>query len=66
MNGRIDGRIYGIQLVRAIACLGIVIAHSFAYAEFNFETMGSGALDFGAVMVCSILLQYFLLYLGSF
>lgn len=46
MNGSGNDRIYGIQLVRAILCLGIVIAHSFAYAEYNFEAIGPGAMDF--------------------
>lgn len=34
-----NGRLYGIQIVRAIACLGILVAHSCAYAEMNFDDL---------------------------
>jgi len=36
-------RLYGIQIVRAIACLGILAAHSLAYAEFNFDSLTAGS-----------------------
>ncbi|WP_026496832.1 acyltransferase family protein [Butyrivibrio sp. WCD3002] len=29
----------GLQYLRAISCMGILVAHSFAYAEMNFEGM---------------------------
>lgn len=35
-------RLYGMQVVRAIACLGVLAAHSLAYAEFNFDSLTAG------------------------
>lgn len=40
-------RLYGMQMVRATACLGILAAHSCAYAEMNFDNLTvASSLDF--------------------
>lgn len=39
-------RMYGVQLLRAIGCLSIVVAHSFAYAEANYGMVMGETLNY--------------------
>lgn len=46
MNKNDQGKILGFQVLRGWCCLGIVFAHSFAYAEKNLKTLDYLSLMF--------------------
>ena len=57
-----SSKIYGIQVLHAICCTGILIAHSCHYAEVNFSSIEPGFLSYpGRVGMLNYVVIFFVL-----
>lgn len=58
----VSSKIYGIQILRALCCTGILIAHSCYYAEVNFSSIKPGFLSYtGRVGMLNYVVIFFVL-----